>query len=118
MKCCFKRECFRQRLAWEVALSALDIIVVVITVEDARAIDLDIDLDVGSKAQKAELRTRGMDCRPGGRERRPETDALFLATFQTARLKRVQPAVLDGPEASAPLQMVSHQRNSCGCKCF
>ncbi|QNJ19137.1 hypothetical protein SynA1825c_00820 [Synechococcus sp. A18-25c] len=44
-----KRECFDQRLAGEVVLSALDI-----TVADVRA----IDLDVGSFAvQKAELRT-------------------------------------------------------------
>ena len=59
-----KRECFDQRLAGEVVLSALDITVLAITVlgiavlgiavADARA----INLDVGSfAAQKAELRT-------------------------------------------------------------
>ena len=59
-----------------------------------------------------------MDCRLGGQERRPETDALFLVTLRTARLKAVQPAAPDGPEDSAPLQMVLQQLNPCGCKHF
>ncbi|QNJ19138.1 hypothetical protein SynA1825c_00821 [Synechococcus sp. A18-25c] len=44
-----------------------------------------------------------MDCRTGGRERRPETDALFLPILRTVRLKAVWPAAPHGPEAAAPL---------------
>ena len=54
-----KRECFDQRLAGEVVLSALDITVLAITVLGITVADaLAIDLDVGSfAAQKVELRT-------------------------------------------------------------